>query len=122
MNLTLAWMRYQHHGSHDRFALIQGVTWFLISIVWVANVTTRWIFTDTALLQRRILGQGRSVAYESITSVDLTVFGKRRETAVIVYGNAGPVTYTERLTVQPENLSAFLKALKRYAPQATFHV
>ncbi|MGI4854416.1 MAG: hypothetical protein ACRYF4_10270 [Janthinobacterium lividum] len=120
-NLSLDTRRYLHHG-HDRFSMVGGITWCFPLLFWVVVASTRWTFTGSALLQRRLGFTKRSVPYRSITRVEPVTAGKHREAAVIIYGNAGPVSYTERLTVQPADFVGFLAELERYAPQAAFHV
>jgi hypothetical protein len=122
LNVAMSADRYVRHGSHDRFALVQGILWFCILVVWTSIATTRWIFTDAALLQRRVGSRQRTLPYQSITAVDPPVYGKSREAAVIVYGDDGPITYQERLTVEPKDFAGFLAELERIAPQAVFKV
>jgi hypothetical protein len=122
LNTALSAVRYFRHSPHDGFALVQAITWFCMLAVCTNIATTRWTFTDTALLQRRV-GFGRqTIPYESITSVDPSIVGgKKRRATVILYGNDGPITYTQRLTVEPNDLPGFLAELERHAPHAAIH-
>lgn len=122
LNVVLSFDRYVRHDRHDGFALVQAVFWLLMLGFWISLATTRWIFTDTALLQRRIGFRQRSIPYARITSVDPPPAGRNREAAVIVYGNEDPMTPVQRITVQPEHFADFLAALECRATHAAFHV
>jgi hypothetical protein len=74
------------------------------------------------LLQRRIGFGQRRIPYEAITAIDPPAGGKARGAAVIVYGDAGPITYQQRITVEPNDFAGFMAELERHTPHASIHV
>lgn len=119
LNLLLSILRHRQH-PYDALIYVQGTAWLVVICVLIFYFLTSWTYTESALLQQRAFWR-RTVPYESITSVEQAP-GHSREAAVIVYGSSKPLTYTQRITVAPNDFAGFLAELERRAPQATFHV
>ncbi len=121
LNLALSADRYFRHAQYHVLDLVGIVSWLTILFTWSAMATTRWIFTDEALVAKRIGARKRVVPYETIASVDPYLVSQPGECIAITL--APPTCKRpKRLIVNPGDRVGFLAQLERHAPQATFRV
>jgi hypothetical protein len=111
---TLLWLC----GPHQNRAGLFTFTSALIASLQILNHTFIYWELQADSLRERRLWRAKEVAWQEITHVG--PWANNSEYLIVDHVRAAPLSARGSIIANPEDRSAFLDALHRYAPQATF--